>query len=37
MRYVDEAASAASGYEVLKDSNNSLNDFYESEKQSLHE
>ena len=25
------------GYEVLEDTNNSLNDFYERDKQSLHE
>lgn len=37
MRRVDEEASAYSGYEVLADTNNSLNDFYETEKQSLHE
>lgn len=37
MRHVDEIASAAAGYEVLADTNNSLNDFYETEKQSLHE
>ena len=37
MRHVDKEASAASGYEVLTDTNNSLNDFYESEKQSLYE
>ncbi len=37
MRRVDEETSAASGYEVLVDTNNSLNDFYETEKQSLHE
>lgn len=37
MRRVDETASAYSGYEVLSDTNNSLNDFYETEKQSLHE
>ena len=37
MRHKDEAASVASGYEVLTDTNNSLNDFYESEKQSLYE
>ena len=37
IRHVDKEASAASGYEVLTDPNNSLNDFYESEKQSLHE
>lgn len=37
MRKVDETASAKSGYEVLVDTNNSTNDFYETEKQSLHE
>lgn len=37
MRNVDEEASSAAGYEVLTDTNNSLNDFYEREKQSLHE
>ena len=37
MRSVDEQASAVAGYEILADTNNSLNDFYESEKQSLHE
>ena len=37
LRLVDEEATAASGYEILRDTNNSLNDFYESEKQSLHE
>lgn len=37
MRHVDESASAVSGYEVLVDTNNSLNDFYETQKQSLHE
>ena len=37
MRKVDQEASAASGYEVLTDTNNSLNDFYETERQSLHE
>ena len=36
-RNVDEQATAVAGYEVLADTNNSLNDFYESEKQSLHE
>ena len=36
-RAVDEQASEAAGYEILADTNNSLNDFYESEKQSLHE
>lgn len=37
MRKVDETASSASGYEVLADTNNSTNDFYERETQSLHE
>lgn len=37
MRHIDETASAAAGYEVLTDTNNSLNDFYETEKQSLNE
>lgn len=37
MRHRDETASAAAGYEVLTDTNNSLNDFYETEKQSLNE
>ena len=37
IRKTDEQASAAAGYEILVDTNNSLNDFYESEKQSLHE
>lgn len=37
MRHIDEEASAEAGYEVLMDTNNSLNDFYETEKQSLHE
>lgn len=37
MRKTDEAQSASSGYEVLADTNNSLNDFYERETQSLHE
>lgn len=37
MRYVDEEASAARGYEVLVDSNNSAVDFYETQIQSLHE
>lgn len=36
-RLTDEALTASSGYEVLKDTNNSSNDFYEREKQSLHE
>ena len=37
MRSVDEAATATAGYEIFADTNNSLNDFYESEKQSLYE
>ncbi len=37
MRHEDMEAGAAAGYEVLIDTNNSLNDFYETEKQSLHE
>ena len=37
MRHIDENTSAAAGYEVLTDTNNSLNDFYETEKQSLNE
>lgn len=37
MRHVDETASAASGYEILVDTNNSIKDFYETEKQSLNE
>ena len=37
MRKTDEAMSASAGYEVLADTNNSLNDFYESERQSLYE
>ena len=37
MRHVDEEATAQAGYEILTDTNNSLNDFYETEKQSLHE
>ena len=37
MRHVDEEATAISGYEILADTNNSSNDFYETEKQSLHE
>ena len=35
-RKVDEAASSENGFEVLTDTNNSSNDFYESEIQSLH-
>jgi hypothetical protein len=37
MRKTDEAMSLAVGYEVLVDTNNSSEDFYETEKQSLHE
>jgi hypothetical protein len=37
MRHTDESASAVAGYEILVDTNNSMNDFYETEKQSLHE
>ncbi len=37
MRRVDEAMTASAGYEVLMDTNNSLNDFYETSQQSLHE
>lgn len=37
MRRVDEEATAQASYEILVDTNNSLNDFYETEKQSLHE
>jgi len=37
MRKVNEAMTMVKGYEVLTDTNNSLNDFYETEKQSLHE
>ena len=37
MRKVDEQLSEASGYEVLADTNNSSEDFYETERQSLHE
>lgn len=37
MRTIDEQASVNAGYEILQDTNNSLNDFYEREKQSLHE
>ena len=37
MRRTDEELSAVVGYEVLADTNNSSADFYESEKQSLHE
>lgn len=37
MRHKDEEESAKAGYEVLADTNNSLQDFYETTKQSLHE
>lgn len=37
MRKVDEELSQSSGFEVLMDTNNSSTDFYETEKQSLHE
>lgn len=37
MRKTDETLSASSGYEVLVDTNNSSNDFYERETQSLHD
>ena len=36
MRRVDEEASLAAGREILVDTNDSLEDFYESETQSLH-
>lgn len=36
-RYVDDQASAEAGYEILVDTNNSTNDLYEREEQSLHE
>lgn len=36
-RNTDEEASAALGFEVLADTNNSMNDFYERSQQSLHE
>ena len=35
-RKLDEAASSGNGFETLTDTNNSSNDFYESEIQSLH-
>ena len=37
MRKVDEAKTAELGYEVLVDTNNSGNDFYERESQSIKE
>ena len=36
MRKTDAAATQANGYEVLQDTNNSSEDFYERETQSLH-
>lgn len=36
-RQVDEEATREAGYEILVDTNNSSTDFYEREKQSLHE
>ena len=36
-RHTDEEASRETGYEILEDTNNSSSDFYEREKQSLHE
>ncbi len=36
-RHTDEEATAGAGYEMLVDTNNSSNDFYEREQQSLHE
>jgi hypothetical protein len=36
-RYTDEDATAEYGFEVLTDTNNSSNDFYERQTQSLHE
>lgn len=37
MRRADPEATRAAGYEILMDTNNSLNDFYETDRQSLHE
>lgn len=37
IRHLDEEMTASSGFEVYADTNNSSEDFYESEKQSLHE
>ena len=37
LRNTDQAATAALGYEVLQDTNNSSNDFHERETQTLHE
>lgn len=36
-RHIDEKATREAGYEILVDTNNSSADFYEREKQSLHE
>lgn len=36
-RNIDEEATASLGFEVLMDTNNSINDFYERTQQSLHE
>lgn len=36
-RRLDETATAAAGFEIYQDTNNSSNDFYEREVQSLHE
>ena len=36
MRRIDEDASASAGFEILQDTNNSSQDFYERETQSLH-
>ena len=36
MRRIDEEASATAGFEILQDTNNSSQDFYERETQSLH-
>ena len=37
MRKIDQEASTNAGYEILMDTNNSSNDFYETDKQSLRE
>ena len=37
MRKADESLSAEQGFEVLQDTNNSTEDFYERETQSLHQ
>lgn len=36
MRLTDDEASALQGFEILQDTNNSTEDFYERDKQSLH-